>query len=264
MRLPLYQVDAFAETLFAGNPAAVCVLPEWLDDSLLQSIASENNLSETAFIKRNRADFDIRWFTPDGEVDLCGHATLAAAHVIHTELDDLHTTSDIVFHTQRRGKLMATAKGREHYQLDFPALDLTVVPNVPAALLSGLSLKPRQVLVGLDYVCVYDNEQQVRQVDTQDALLSTLDRRGVVITAPGESFDVVSRCFYPKYAIHEDPVTGSAHAMLVPYWASVLGKTTLQACQASTRGGVLACEYQSDRVRLSGRAITYLKGMIRV
>lgn len=248
-----YQVDAFATRAFAGNPAAVCPLASWPEDSLMQAIAEENNLSETAFFVPSAKGFRLRWFTPVREVDLCGHATLAAAHVLFEILGYPNPT--IVFETlsgeltvRRRGGLL---------EMDFPAQPPLACP-APEALVEGLGQRPLEVLAADDYIAVFDSEDAVRAITPDHALLGRLDRRGVIVTAAGSDVDFVSRFFAPKYGIPEDPVTGSAHCELAPYWAKRLGKNSLAARQVSRRGGDLLCEVKSDRVLLSGSAVTVL------
>jgi PhzF family phenazine biosynthesis protein len=248
-----YQVDAFTTRPFAGNPAAVCPLAAWLADSLLQAIAQENNLAETAFFVPSARGFRLRWFTPLREVELCGHATLAAAHVLFEVMG--YAEPAITFETlsgelivKRRGKLL---------EMDFPAQPALACPT-PEALLQGLGRQPLEVLAAADYLAVFDNEATVRALTPDYAALSQLDRRGVIVTAPGRDVDFVSRFFAPRYGIPEDPVTGSAHCELAPYWAKRLGKDSLVARQVSRRGGDLLCEMKGDRVLISGSAITVM------
>ncbi|WP_088329399.1 PhzF family phenazine biosynthesis protein [Lacimicrobium sp. SS2-24] len=257
MHISLYQVDAFASQPFEGNPAAVCPLPHWPDDSLLQRIAEENNLSETAFFVPMDDHYQLRWFTPAEEVDLCGHATLAAAHVLFKH--GSHTEDDIVFET-RSGRL-TVRRNEEGLVMDFPA-SMPRVVSPPAALLDGLGCTPCEVLQAFDYIVVLASEQQVKTLTPDLSLWLKLDGRGVVVTAPGDKVDFVSRCFFPKLRINEDPVTGSAHCETAPLWASKLDKTTLIATQLSSRCGKLKCEVKGDRVELTGRCADYLQGTI--
>lgn len=260
MILALYQVDAFTDRLFGGNPAAVVPLASWLPDDLLQSMAAENNLSETAFFVPVAAGgFELRWFTPVKEVDLCGHATLATAHVLFNILD--YDQPTIRFDT-RSGPLFVEKQG-ERLVMDFPA-DPPTPCAVIETLVRGLGQKPQAVLAAADYLAVFDSEATVRAIRPDQSLLAQLDRRGVIITAPGDSVDFVSRCFAPKYGIPEDPVTGAAHCSLAPYWAQRLGKNMLEAWQVSSRLGQVACVVKGDRVLLSGSAVTYLEGRITV
>lgn len=255
MTLSLYQVDAFAQQVFTGNPAAVCPLSAWLADEVLQAIAEENNLSETAFMVAEGNGYRLRWFTPTAEVDLCGHATLAAAHVLYKHLG--YTQAEIEFYT-RSGTLIVT-QGADGMTMDFPAAQSQVIPT-PSAIVSALGVTPLQVLENFDYVVVLENEQQVRDLQPDFLQLRQLPLRGVVVTAPGNTVDFVSRGFYPKLGINEDPVTGSAHCETVPYWAERLGKTRLHARQISRRSGDILCELRGNRVLMTGRAVTYLRG----
>jgi PhzF family phenazine biosynthesis protein len=259
MKIRLFQVDAFAERIFSGNPAAVCPLERWLGDATLQAIAAENNLSETAFFVPSGAGFGLRWFTPLREIDLCGHATLATAHVIFEHLGFAKKSVD--FET-RSGELSVTRKG-SLFNMDFPAQ----VPEpcaCPPMLAAALGIEPLEVLAADDYLVVVENEEAVRAVAPDQALLRQLDRRGVIVTACGREADFVSRFFAPKYGVPEDPVTGSAHCALTPYWAFKLAKKSLEAQQLSRRGGTILCELQADRVILSGHAVTYMVGEIEV
>jgi PhzF family phenazine biosynthesis protein len=257
MKIRQYQVDAFATRAFEGNPAAVCPLESWLDDGLLQAIAEENNLSETAFFVPSDKGFALRWFTPVKEVDLCGHATLATAHVLFEHLE--YAGETITFET-RSGELTVERKG-DQLALNFPAC-----PPVPCGaselLAKALGRRPKEVLAADDYLAVFDSEATVRAITPDLALLGQLDLRAVVITAPGDDVDFVSRFFAPKLGVPEDPVTGSAHCELAPYWAERLGKSILTARQVSRRGGSLICEKKRDRVVLSGRAVTFMEAEI--
>lgn len=254
MQFKMYQVDAFASRVFEGNPAAICPLPAWLDDAVMQAIAEENNLSETAFFVADGQGFQLRWFTPKQEVDLCGHATLASAHVLYAHLG--YARPQAVFHT-RSGALTVARQG-DALVMDFPAIPAQPCP-APAALVDGLGCRPLEVRVADDYLAVLEEPEQVRRLVPDLAALSRLDRRGVCVTAPGgKDSDFVSRFFAPKYGIAEDPVTGSAHCMLAPYWAARLGKTRLRARQVSARGGDVLCESRGERMLLSGRAVTYM------
>lgn len=257
MKIKQYQVDAFASRAFEGNPAAVCPLESWLDDSLLQAIAEENNLSETAFFVPSENGFKLRWFTPVNEVDLCGHATLATAHVIFEILG--YSKQVITFET-RSGELFVKKKG-ESLEMNFPACIPTLC-ELSETLAKGLGQRPIEVLAADDYLAVFDSEATIRAITPNQALLSQLDLRGVIITAPGTDVDFVSRFFAPKFGIPEDPVCGSAHCELAPYWASKLGKNILTAKQVSRRGGDITCEVKADRVFLSGRAVTFMEGEI--
>ena len=257
MKLKQYQVDAFARRVFEGNPAAVCPLEDWLDDQVLQAIATENNLSETAFFVPIENGFHLRWFTPVAEVDLCGHATLASAHVLFELLD--YKEPAIRFET-RSGPLVVERKNGM-LAMNFPAGQPQPCP-APTALIEGLGRRPVEVLAADDYMAVFASEEEVRALRPDMAKLSQLDLRAVCVTAPGEQVDFVSRFFAPKLGIPEDPVTGSAHCKLTPYWAAKLGKTSLEAQQVSRRGGALQCELRGDRVILLGSAVTFMAGEI--
>lgn len=257
MRIQQYQIDAFSPRAFAGNPAAVCPLASWPDDGLLQAIAEENNLPETAFFVPSAKGFRLRWFTPLREVDLCGHATLASAHVLFDIMG--YPKPEITFET-RSGDLFVQRKGAL-LEMDFPAQP-PVACSAPEALIKGLGQVPVEVLAADDYVAVFASEEAIRAITPDFTLLSQLDRRGVIVTAPGSDVDFVSRFFAPKYGISEDPVTGSAHCELTPYWAKRLGKTALAARQVSKRGGDLLCELKDDRVLLSGAAVTVMVATI--
>jgi PhzF family phenazine biosynthesis protein len=259
MRIPLYQIDAFTSQVFRGNPAAVCPLEAWLDDALLQAIAAENNLSETAYIVPQGEQYRIRWFTPEQEVDLCGHATLASAYVV---FHYLKPASEEVIFDSRSGPLPVTHVG-ERICLDFPAR-APVPCSVSETLLKALRQPPREVLCSRDYLAVYDSEDVVRSLEPDMQLLATIDRLGVIVTASGESSDFVSRFFAPGAGIPEDPVTGSAHCTLTPFWAKRLGKTRLHALQISRRGGELFCELRGSRILIAGCAVKYLEGTIDV
>lgn len=261
MRLPLYQVDAFAEKLFGGNPAAICPLPQWLPDATMQSIAAENNLAETAFFVRENGDYALRWFTPAVEVDLCGHATLASAHVVFSFLEPQRRS--VGFRTLKAGTLTVARRG-ETLVMGFPSRPASPV-EAPPGLLAGLGGKPREVLRARDYMVVYGSAAEVAALDPDFAALAKIDCWGVIATAPGEDgIDFVSRFFAPGHGVPEDPVTGSSHCTLTPYWAERLGKTELKARQLSRRGGALDCALDGDGVSIAGRAVLYLEGQITV
>jgi predicted PhzF superfamily epimerase YddE/YHI9 len=257
MRLRMYQVDAFASRVFSGNPAAVVPLPEWLDDVQLQSIAAENNLSETAFFVPRDDHYHLRWFTPTQEVSLCGHATLASAFIVFTVLD---TASAAVKFETLSGILNVQRRAGNLVTMDFPKL----IPRPcqpPGHLLAGLSRTPVEVLAtdnDANYYVVYDREHAVRTLRPNLPVLEQLHPYGVAVTAAGDEADFVSRYFAPGYGIPEDPVTGSIHCALTPYWSQRLGKPVLQARQVSKRGGELQCEDLPERVLISGRAVQYL------
>jgi len=261
MKLTIYQVDAFAEKVFKGNPAAVIPLEDWIDDNLMQQIAMENNLSETVFFVKTDAGYHIRWFTPEYEIDLCGHATLASAYIIKNFLEP-HIV-DIHFTTEKAGPLKATAKDGL-YTLDFPAR-MPEQCDTPEKLLPSLGVSTAvEVLRSRDYFVVLPNEEAVRNVEPDYTLMSELDTIGVIVTAKGHDADVVSRCFYPGAGIPEDPVTGSAHCNVVPYWSEKLHKTKLFCQQLSPRGGDLQCELVGDRVLMSGKCVLFMRGEITV
>ena len=259
MKLPLFQIDAFTSRVFGGNPAAVCPLETWLDDETMQAIAAENNVSETAFFVEAGDHYDLRWFTPAVEVDLCGHATLATAHLLFDELD---IGGDVVQFETRSGRLSVNRDG-ESLVMNFPAQPPGPC-EVPAELIPALGATPVEVLASADYFVVLASEAEVRALTPDIAGLAGIDRRGTIVTAAGEEADFVSRFFAPKSGIDEDPVTGSAHCALTPYWSKRLGKPLLTAYQVSARGGELVCEDQGERVLISGRAVTYLEGIIEI
>jgi PhzF family phenazine biosynthesis protein len=259
MKLPLYHVDAFTSRVFTGNPAGVVPLSGWLDDATLQAIAAENNLPDTAFVVGEKGRYAIRWFTPTTEVDLCGHATLASAFVI---LGRIEPDLGAVEFTSRSGTLTVTRAG-DLYSLDLPARRPRQV-DLTGALQAALGARPREVWAARDLMAVFDSEEDVRRLKPDLPLLSAYDSFAVLVTAPGEKVDFVSRFFAPRQGIPEDPVTGSAHCTLVPYWAGRLGKAKLHALQVSARGGELFCEDRGERVTIAGRAVLYLEGAIEV
>jgi predicted PhzF superfamily epimerase YddE/YHI9 len=288
--MEIYQVDAFAKEIFQGNPAAVIPLKEWLPDELLQRIAMENNLSETAYFVPMGGGFSIRWFTPTVEVALCGHATLASGHVLVEHLG--YSGDTILFHTQMSGDLtvsrepagggtgsgargMASAgtgsgvragagEGARPLTLNFPVDDPQPAdPSSMGVLFEGLRIPPRELYMGTtDYMIVLDSQQAIMDLQPDFKRLAGASGRGVLVTARGEEADFVSRCFFPQSGIDEDPATGSAHTMLIPYWAKELGKTTLSAIQLSTRRGHLDCKLAGDRVLISGYAKTFMRGEV--
>ncbi len=264
MKLTIYQVDAFAENIFQGNPAAVIPLENWIDDELMQKIAMENNLSETAFFVKNSSSegaFHLRWFTPEFEIDLCGHATLASAYVIKNFIEP--HLAGINFTTQKAGLLKAMAKDGM-YTLDFPSR-MPQPCEVPEHLFKSLNITTAvEVLKSRDYFVVLPNEEAVKNAEPDFTAMKELDAIGVIITAKGHSADVVSRCFYPGAGIPEDPVTGSAHCNIIPYWSDKLNKTKLFCKQLSQRGGDLYCELMGDRVLMSGKCVLFLEGEINL
>jgi predicted PhzF superfamily epimerase YddE/YHI9 len=251
MKLPLFQVDAFTSRLFGGNPAAVVVLDDWLD--------AENNLSETAYVIPRRTPCPLRWFTPTLEIDLCGHATLGAAHVLLRYY--LPSAPAIAFET--RSGTLTVARAGEQLLMDFPARPGRAIP-LDDALVAALGARPREVLLARDLLAVFDSEDDVRTFQPDLPRIAALDAFGLIISAPGSETDFVSRFFGPRAGVPEDPVTGSAHCTLVPYWATRLGKRTLTARQLSRRGGELTCELRGDRVTMAGTVVEYLRGEIEV
>ncbi|HKQ59082.1 MAG TPA: PhzF family phenazine biosynthesis protein [Candidatus Eisenbacteria bacterium] len=265
MKVPLYQIDAFTDTVFKGNPAAVCPLDRWLPDASMQSIAAENNLAETAFFVPRPAangaprDYDLRWFTPEAEIDLCGHATLASAYLVFTVLEP--GRDSVTFHSQSGPLTVARAGGR--LAMDFPSRPPVPIA-APAGLIEALGATPREVGKARDILAVFESEDQVRALKPAFDGIRALGVFGVIVTAPGRDVDFVSRFFAPLMGVPEDPVTGSSHCTLVPYWAKRLGKRALHARQISPRGGDLWCEDRGDRVLLAGHAVQYLEGAIEV
>ena len=261
MKIPLYQVDAFTGTVFSGNPAAVCFLETWPEDGVLQALAEENNLSETAFLVPEARGFALRWFTPQTEVALCGHATLASAFVLFVcRKEPAHT---ILFRTRYSGELTVTRRG-DWMEMDFPARP-AVLRTAPAGLAEALDVAPEEVLDSEeDLLVLLRDEQAVRRLKPHMAALEEIPCRGVIVSAPGEECDFVSRFFAPLVGIPEDPVTGSAHCVLDPYWAHRLGKNDLSARQVSRRGGELLCINAGDRVRIAGRAALYMVGTVTI
>ena len=257
MRTPIFQVDAFTTRRFAGNPAAVMPMDRFLDDAVLQAIAAENNLAETAFLVREGGDYRLRWFTPTTEVPLCGHATLASAAVVMERLEPRR--NKVVFHSVSGPLTVNRANGG--YVMDFPARPSAPV-STPPGLAEALGVVPVEVLVNtFNYLALLERGQDLRALAPDMAALARLDRIGVIVTAPGDGVhDFVSRYFAPAKGIPEDPVTGAAHCMLAPYWAERLGKTVFRAWQASRRGGEIVCRLVGDRVELEGSCVFYLEG----
>ena len=261
MKLKIYQIDAFTESVFSGNPAAVCPLEKWLPDETLQKIAMENNLAETAYYVKRDDTYEIRWFTPTVEVDLCGHATLATAHVIARHLN--YSLPSIKFQS-KSGELMVTVEN-ELLTLDFPSRK-PEPSDIPQIILDAIQVKPVEVLKSRDYVLVFESEEIIRRIEPNQSILNqiNLDPGGVVITAKGDEVDFVSRFFTPQASIFEDPVTGSAHCSLIPYWSERLGKESMLALQVSPRVGKLFCKNAGERVLIAGEAVTYLEGSITI
>lgn len=260
MKIKMYQVDAFTSEVFKGNPAAVCPLDNWPDDYVLQSIALENNLSETAFFMKEASYYTLRWFTPKTEVDLCGHATLASAYVVFSFLEP--SLTEVVFSS--KSGLLKVAREGERLTMIFPSRPPAPCP-IPDKLIRGLGGKPQEVFRSeRDYMAVYRNQQEIEDLVPGMSDLEQLDALGTIVTAPGKEADFVSRFFAPRAGIPEDPVTGSSHCTLIPYWSEKLKKKNLYAQQLSARGGELFCEDLGDKVKIAGTAVRYLEGVIFV
>jgi PhzF family phenazine biosynthesis protein len=260
MKLTIYQADAFADNVFSGNPAAVIPLQKWLSDETLQHIAMENNLSETAFFIPFENGFHIRWFTPATEVNLCGHATLASAHVLFHHLN--YQEKEIRF--QSKSGILKVKKKGKLIVLDFPTSEVNEI-ELSANIEKAFGIKPQKCFRGRENLMfVFEDQEAIEDLKPGFHFLKTLEMRGIIATAPSEEFDFVSRFFAPREGIDEDPVTGSAHTMLIPYWAGRLGKKKMVAKQISKRGGVLYCKYLGERVKIGGKAVTYLVGEITV
>lgn len=257
--LPFFQVDAFTSKVFGGNPAGVCPLESWLDDATMQRIAAENNVSETAFFVGGDGRYDLRWFTPEVEVSLCGHATLAAAFIVLNELEPKRSTVD--FDTKSGRLSVRQADGLLH--MDFPSLPARAI-ETPPLLVEAIGVEPVEVYLEERMMAVLRSEAEVAAVKPAIDKVAQLDARALIITAPGVDVDFVSRFFAPRAGVAEDPVTGSAHCVLLPYWSERLGKRKLNARQISRRGGDLTCEYLGKQVRIAGEAVVYLRGAIIV
>lgn len=260
MNLTIYQVDAFTKEVFRGNPAAICPLVNWIDADLMQKIALENNLAETAFFVKKDGFYEIRWFTPGSEIDLCGHATLALAFVL---FDILKTeTETIKFVSHKSGELFVEKNG-DVLTLDFPSRPVAET-EIPDGLVEAIGKAPQEVFKARDYFLVYETEQEIAEIAPNFSKLLEIDAHGFIVTARGDSADFVSRFFAPEVGVFEDPVTGSSHCNLIPFWAERLGKNELFARQISERGGELFCKLEGDRVKIGGNAVLYLKGEIYV
>ena len=261
MQYQIFQVDSFTNEVFKGNPACVIPLKEWLSDDILLKIAKENAVAETAFFIHEGDIFHLRWFTPDLEMDLCGHATLATAHVIKSELNYF---SDTIYFKTFSGNL-SVSFDYDFYYLNFPSrkADKTILPN---EIKSALNIQPKEVYKSRDYMLVYDNEQDIKSIKIDRFIFDkiNLDKGGVIVTAKGNTTDFVSRFFTPQATILEDPVTGSAHCTLIPYWSEILSKKQLLALQISDRGGVLYCENNGDRVLIGGQAVVFSQGWFTI
>jgi len=259
MQIPYFHVDAFTGEVFTGNPAGVCLLEEWLDDFRLQNIARENNLSETAFVVAEGTKYALRWFTPTMEVDLCGHATLAAAFVLNLVQPGI---AERLNFTTRSGELAVTRQ-EDMYYLDFPARPAAPCPS-PPELIEGLGAEPLEVLKARDFLAIFKHEDQIKSIQPDFARLAELDCLGTIVTSPGKEADFVSRFFAPGAGVPEDPVTGSSHCTLIPYWAGKTGKDRMLARQLSQRGGELLCENRGDRVLIGGKAVLYHSGRLQL
>ena len=259
LKLKQYVVDAFTDTVFKGNPAAVCLLPEWISDTLMQNIAKENNLSETAFTVRKGNEYELRWFTPGGEIDLCGHATLGTAYVL---LNFMETGCDRISFQTKSGQLIVE-KTNDLYEMDMPAYQLTAIP-VTDEMEQAIGFRPAEAWLGRDLVCVMEDEKQVVQAIPDEDKLKKLDGLLLQLTAKSSSYDCVTLSFAPKLNVAEDPVCGSGHCHVIPLWAEKMGKNKLTAFQASKRSGVLYCRMENDRVILAGKAVLYSKAEILV
>jgi PhzF family phenazine biosynthesis protein len=260
MTIPYFEVAAFARRPFAGNPAGICLLEnDWLPDDVMQNIAAENNLAETAFVVPRGNRFGLRWMTPKIEIDLCGHATLGSAHVL---VHHRGYSGDAIMFDSKSGELRVTRDG-DRFVLDFPAQPAEAM-TVPAGLAEALGATPQEVLKRRDFMAIFETEKEVRNIRPKFDAIAALDAQGVVVTAAGDQCDFVSRYFAPAAGIPEDPVTGSTHCCLIPYWSQRLGKDKLLARQLSQRGGDLFCEYRKERVLIGGYAATYLEGEIQV
>jgi PhzF family phenazine biosynthesis protein len=257
MELPIFQVDAFTGRLFGGNPAAVVLLPQWLPDATLQAIAAENNLAETAFVVPLQGAFGLRWFTPEVEIDLCGHATLASAHVLFHH--GYAAPPEIVF--QYQGGTLTVTQAGDLLAMRFPARPPQPAP-CDAALVAALGATPREVHRARDLLAVFETQDEVEALRPDVQAIAALDAFAVIVSAPGQACDFVSRFFAPRAGIPEDPATGSSHCTLVPYWSARLGKPRLHALQLSRRRGELFCEHQGAWVQIAGRAVEYLRGHI--
>ncbi|MDF4201614.1 PhzF family phenazine biosynthesis protein [Maribacter sp. SA7] len=262
MKQKIYQIDAFTEKLFSGNPAAVCILENWLETEVMQKIAAENNLAETAFAVKNKDHYELRWFTPEIEVDLCGHATLATAFTLYNYYD--YNENTLRFISPRSGELLVQKSESGLLTMDFPTDDLIPVSE-QTNITKAIGKQPSETFKGkTDYMLIYEFQEEIEAITPNFHLLNELDCRGVIVTAKGNEVDFVSRFFAPQCGIPEDPVTGSAHTTLTPYWSEKLNKKVLIAKQLSERGGDLQCEYLGDRVKISGKGVCYLVGEIEI
>lgn len=259
MKIPMYQVDAFTETAFKGNPAAICILENWMDDKLMQNIAMENNLSETAFCIVKEDVCELRWFTPEEEIDLCGHATLATAYVIFEILN--YPSNKIKFTTQ--SGILEVEKDEDNIIMEFPLRE-GMKTLITEQLIRALGKEPKEVYESRDLMAIYDSEQDIQELKPNMEELKLIDTFGIIVTSRGKEVDFVSRYFAPLCGVSEDPVTGSAHCTLVPYWSKVLGKKKLIAKQLSKRGGMLKCEDMGHTIKIAGKAKLFFKGEIYI
>ena len=256
-----YVVDAFADEIFMGNPAGVCVLKEWINDNIMQKIAAENNLSETAFVVKNGDNYDLRWFTPKSEIDLCGHATLGTSYVISNYVDV--GIENMIFNTAS-GILTVKRKG-DLYEMNLPLREPEKIELSKGVILEIIGAEPSEVYLSRDLFIVLETEKQVEELIPNFNKMIKLEKGlGVIVTARGTDVDFVSRCFYPKLGVNEDPVTGSAHSNLIPFWSQRLKKDVMVARQLSARGGTLYCKIAGDRVKISGKAVSYMIGNINI
>ena len=260
-RIKIFQVDAFTNNLFSGNPAAVCLLDNWLPDEIMQSIALENNLSETAFLIKKKDKFFLRWFTPKVEIDLCGHATLASAHIIYSELQ---YTSDYIKFYIKSGDVLTVNRNDNLLTMNFPAYEPKIVEHSLEEFYDAFGVKPTLFLYCKYGLVVFNNEEEIIKIVPNLNIIGKLPYDGIIVTAPGENVDFVSRFFAPKLGIPEDPVTGGAHCELIPYWSKRLYKQSMIAKQLSKRGGVIHCSYLGDRVTMGGEATTYMQGELLI
>jgi len=260
MQIPIYHVDAFTDKIFCGNPAAVCILSKWLSDEELHAIAKENNLPVTAFLVREENKFNIRWITPEYELDICGHGSLSAGYVIFNYLEPTWEKADL----QSRIELLQVLRTDDLITLNFPTKNIEKF-SLPL-LEQGLGLAPKEIYQHKNERClaIYSTEEEVKQLKPNMQILKKLEHRGITVTAPGKNVDFVSRTFYPQKTIFEDPATGASHCLLAPYWSKRLNKTDLHALQVSERGGEIFCQYQGDRVLISGKAVLYMQGVITI
>ena len=256
-KIKIYQVDAFTSKLFSGNPAAVCPLDNWLPDEVMQSIALENNLSETAFFIKNKDKFFLRWFTPKVEIDLCGHATLATAHIIYSEMN--YKTDNIEFNI-KSGDVLNVTRNHNLLTMNFPAYEPKIIDQNLDELYDAFGVRPTLFLSCNYGLAVFNNEAEIIEIIPNLNAIEKLSYNGIIVTAPGENVDFVSRFFAPKFGIPEDPVTGGAHCELIPYWSKRLNKEDMIAKQLSKRGGIIHCSYLGDRVNMGGEATTYMQG----